>query len=509
VNGLSSEGVRWAASIESFGVRQRTLIGDVMLASAFVSYTGAFTADFRSSFVNEKWLPDMADRQIPMTDGVKPVEVLATESQIAGWNNDNLPSDMVSVQNGAIICNSARWPLMIDPQLQGILWISEREKENNLTVVQLTQHKYIDKVENAMTQGETIIIENMGDAVDPVLDPVLARAVIKKGRSLIIKLGDKEVDYDPKFQLYLQTKLANPHYIPEVQAQCTLVNFTVTEKGLEDQLLALVVKFERSDLEEQRSALIRAENGFKVQLQELEDNLLQRLATQEGDILEDIELIENLEETKVTSLEIQKKVAEGKETAKVIDTSREVYRPVAARGSLMYFLVDKLNQLEHMYQYSMANFVDILTFGMIATPASEDLKKRIDSMVDVTCFRVFSYVASGLFERHKLIYASQLCFKIQFQQELIDPVAFNFLLRCPRESGPNPCQEWLSDEYWGACLALESTIEDFSGLSGDLEGSEAMERVVRGATCGGRTSAWRLETCEPLQQAPRDTLYPP
>jgi dynein heavy chain len=384
VNGLSSEGVRWAASIESFGVRQRTLIGDVMLASAFVSYTGAFTADFRSSFVNEKWLPDMADRQIPMTDGVKPVEVLATESQIAGWNNDNLPSDMVSVQNGAIICNSARWPLMIDPQLQGILWISEREKENNLTVVQLTQHKYIDKVENAMTQGETIIIENMGDAVDPVLDPVLARAVIKKGRSLIIKLGDKEVDYDPKFQLYLQTKLANPHYIPEVQAQCTLVNFTVTEKGLEDQLLALVVKFERSDLEEQRSALIRAENGFKVQLQELEDNLLQRLATQEGDILEDIELIENLEETKVTSLEIQKKVAEGKETAKVIDTSREVYRPVAARGSLMYFLVDKLNQLEHMYQYSMANFVDILTFGMIATPASEDLKKRIDSVSSST-----------------------------------------------------------------------------------------------------------------------------
>jgi len=250
------------------------------------------------------------------------------------------------------------------------------------------------------------------------------------------------------------------------------VNFTVTESGLEDQLLALVVQFERPDLEEQRSDLIRAENGFKVQLQGLEDNLLFKLANSEGDILEDIELIENLEETKVTSTAIGIKVKEGKETAKVINTSREVYRPVAARGSLMYFLVDMLNNLSHMYQYSMANFIDILNAGMIATPPDEDVKKRIDSMVDVTCFRVFSYVASGLFESHKLIYASQLCFKIQFQQDLIDPIAFNFLLRCPLETGTaNPCIEWLLDDNWAACRSLESTIEEFGGLCGDLEGS--------------------------------------
>ena len=105
---------------------------------------------------------------------------------------------------------------------------------------------------------------------------------------------------------------------------------------------------------------MQAENDFKVQLSGLEENLLYRLANAEGDILEDIELIENLEETKKTSAEIQVKVAEGKETAKVIDKAREVYRPVATRGSLHFFLVDKLNALAHMYQYSMANYVDIL-----------------------------------------------------------------------------------------------------------------------------------------------------
>ena len=102
------------------------------------------------------------------------------------------------------------------------------------------------------------------------------------------------MDYDTNFQLYLQTKLANPHYIPEVQAQCTLVNFTVTEKGLEDQLLALVVLKERPDLEEQKSELIRAENGFKVQLQGLEDNLLYRLANAEVTFLRTLSSLRTL-----------------------------------------------------------------------------------------------------------------------------------------------------------------------------------------------------------------------
>ena len=65
-----------------------------------------------------------------------------------------------------------------------------------------------------------------------------------------IKIGDKECEYHPSFRLILHTKLANPHYQPETQAQCTLINFTVTRDGLEDQLLADVVGMERPDLEE-------------------------------------------------------------------------------------------------------------------------------------------------------------------------------------------------------------------------------------------------------------------
>lgn len=64
-----------------------------------------------------------------------------------------------------------------------------------------------------------------------------------------IQIGGKECEYNSGFQLILHTKLANPHYPPELQAQTTLINFTVTPAGLEEQLLGQVVSQERPDLE--------------------------------------------------------------------------------------------------------------------------------------------------------------------------------------------------------------------------------------------------------------------
>lgn len=88
-----------------------------------------------------------------------------------------------------------------------------------------------------------------------------------------------------------------------------MINFTVTENGLEDQLLNVVVKKERPDLAAQSAELIQQQNEFKIKLKDLETGLLKSLAEAEGDILENIELIENLEYSKKLSSEIKEKVA--------------------------------------------------------------------------------------------------------------------------------------------------------------------------------------------------------
>lgn len=93
--------------------------------------------------------------------------------------------------------------------------------------------------------------------------------MLMQGRSLFVKMGDKEVEYNKNFRLLLHTKLGNPHYPPEIQAETTLINFTVTEAGLEDQLLALVVNKERPDLEETKTQLIIQNTEFTIKLKQV------------------------------------------------------------------------------------------------------------------------------------------------------------------------------------------------------------------------------------------------
>lgn len=116
------------------------------MAAAFVSYIGPFTARFRFSLWSEQWITDITARKIPVTEGVDPLDVLATKSDQAAWNNEGLPADRMSLENASIITSCKRYPLMIDPQLQGQKWIKGREG-NDMTIMQLTQKNALKKVE--------------------------------------------------------------------------------------------------------------------------------------------------------------------------------------------------------------------------------------------------------------------------------------------------------------------------------------------------------------------------
>ena len=151
VGGLSSEKVRWASSVQQFQEQAKMLPGDVLIIAGFISYFGCFTKQYRVELFERKWLPYLSKlpEKLPLSldhAGANILSLLADDALIGQWNNEGLPADQMSTENGTILTNSVKWPLIIDPQLQGIKWIKNKYADN-LTVLRLGKKGYLDIIE--------------------------------------------------------------------------------------------------------------------------------------------------------------------------------------------------------------------------------------------------------------------------------------------------------------------------------------------------------------------------
>ncbi|GFS25719.1 dynein heavy chain 6, axonemal [Elysia marginata] len=470
---LADEQVRWEESVASFTLQLNNVVGDVFIAAACVAYYGAFTATYRHMLVLD-WTKGLEDFNIPVTPGLTLVSVLADNYAIRQWNADGLPRDQVSTENAILVTRGRRWPLMIDPQEQANRWIRNKEAAFRLKVVKMTDGNFLRTLEACIRTGIPVLLEDVGETLDPVLEPILLKQTFIQGGRLLIRLGDSDIDYDKNFRFYMTTKLSNPTYLPEVCIKVTIINFTVTKKGLEDQLLSDVVSLERPDLEEQRNDLISRINADKNQLKEIEDKILKLLFESEGNILDNEELIDTLKNSKTTSGAIKQRLAEAETTEEMITVAREKYRCVAERGSVMYFVVADMGEVDPMYQFSLKYFKQLFTNTIQSSEPSEDLTVRLQTCLDETTVCIYRNVARALFERHKLVFSFMLCSEIMRTAGEISAAEWNFFLRGPpggveKQKTPKPDElEYMPLHTWKLACELHSGFEQFKNIHTDL-----------------------------------------
>ncbi|XP_060520964.1 dynein axonemal heavy chain 6 [Cylas formicarius] len=467
---LGDEQHRWEESVKRFATELKNCVGDVLMAAACVAYQGAFTNVYRTELTN-LWEAKCIEQNIPSTENFSLVNILADPYDIRIWNACGLPRDKVSTENAIMVTQGERWPLMIDPQEQANRWIRQMEAQNNLRVIKLTDANFMRIVENAIRIGMPVLLEEVGEMLDPVLAPILARQTFVQGGRTLIRLGDSDVDYDPGFRLYITSKLANPHYLPEVCIQVTIVNFTVTPSGLEDQLLADVVSLERPELESQRNELVVKINNDKGQLKSIEDKILHLLYHSKGNILDDELLIEALNESKETSAIIAARLKETEATEEKISIAREKYRRVADRGAVLYFVVAQLADIDPMYQYSLKYFNQVFSTVITTSEKSNVLEQRLETLLTNITRAVYTITSRGLFEKHKLVFSFMLCVAILQANGDINDKQWNYLLRGPvsrQQVDKKPDYSTVTDAMWQGANYLETTFTDFGQLPEEM-----------------------------------------
>ncbi|OWZ24775.1 Axonemal dynein heavy chain [Phytophthora megakarya] len=468
IGGLGGEKARWSDMSAQLQIVYDNVVGDIMLASGVIAYLGAFTSIYRERAVDQ-WCTELTKQSITCSKTFTLTETLGEAVQIRAWTIAKLPNDSFSIDNAIMLQRSNRWPLMIDPQGQANRWVKNMEESNNLKVVKQSQAGFVRMLENSIMIGAAVLIENMPEEVDPMLEPILLKQVVKTGGVATIRLGDNTVEYDANFRLYMTTKLRNPHYPPETCVKVNLLNFMATEEGLQDQMLGIVVAKEEPVLEQQREKLVLEDAANKKTLKEIEDQILYLLQTAKGNILDDERLIETLGASKITANKIEEKVREAAVMQQMIAEKRQGYLPVAFRASQLFFCIADLTVIDPMYQYALEWFINLFVFSIGRADISTVLATRLDNLNDAFTFILYQNVCRSLFEKDKLLFAFLLAIKILVGKGTIDSTELRYFftgntqmdVQKPKPSGS---EGWLNDKTWANIVGLDALLS-FNGFS--------------------------------------------
>ncbi|XP_049786264.1 dynein axonemal heavy chain 7-like [Schistocerca cancellata] len=304
IRSLEGERIHWTEASDSLQLALDNLPGNVLVSCGVMAYLSPFTSVYRTKCI-EDWHAYIVRSGIPSSTVYDFVQALGLDLKTRSWIIAGLPRDHFTLESAVIVDNSQRWSIMVDPQSQGNKWIKNVEKKNGLEVVKFTDATYVGTIENCIMFGRPALLENIGETLEPPLDPVLLKRMYLKDGSLKIMLS-KEVEYNTKFRFYITTKLQKPRYSFHDYNKITLVNFYLPIEGLQEQLLTIVVKSERPDMEDQRQNLLLQSATHVKRLEDIEQNIFETLAESTGNILEDDYAINVLNSSKLQSAILNK-----------------------------------------------------------------------------------------------------------------------------------------------------------------------------------------------------------
>ncbi|UPX18708.1 dynein heavy chain [Ascochyta rabiei] len=424
LDSLSSERSRWEESSKSFDSQIDTIVGDVLVAAAFIAYAGYYDQQYRKA-LTEDWYDHLKNSGISFKTPNSFTEYLSTADDRLTWQHNGLPVDDLCTENAIILQRFNRYPLIIDPSGRTTEFLQNECKDRRLTVTSFLDDSFTKQLESSLRFGNPILIQD-AEHLDPILNHVLNKEYQRTGGRCLIQLGKQEIDFSSTFRLYLSTSDPSANFAPDICSRTTFVNFTVTQSSLQTQTLNEVLKSERPDVDERRSNLIKMQGEFAVHLRRLEKRLLEALNESRGNILDDDRVIETLETLKKEAKDISDKVSETAGVMTEVETITKEYTVVARSCSAIFAVLEQLHHLNHFYQFSLQYFTQIFetVLKKVKNGSTTNHAARIDQIITELFVDAYRRTSLSLLQKDRVTFAMLLVQAAPYKMDktLIDKI---------------------------------------------------------------------------------------
>ena len=476
---LGGEKSRWERQVRSLSEEVTALPTKMMLAAASITYLAPQAEEMRANYTRQ-WTSAMG------MEGFDLARFMSSESEMLLWKAEGLPADPLSAANAVCVLNSTQPPLIVDPSSHTAHWLETHlrgsgakgdSSGSSVESVAMHEERFTNALELAVRFGKTIVVRE-ADHIEPILYPILRKDLVRQGPRLAVQVGDKLVDYNEDFRLFLVTRSPAPSLPPDARHLVTSINCNVTRGGVESQLLGIAITHEQPELERQKSELLKKEEELRLELVTLEEALLDALATSEGNLLENRALISSLEETKVKAVTIEKSLEEAHKLQVTLDAQRSVYKPLASRGAALFFLLGDLSHLSHMYRFSQSTFQRLFERALESEAPANDLGARMSVLLATLLSLVHGYVVRTLFKADRLTFGMHLAHAIaaeaiagraaggdtlDAEEGVSDPAWDHFLGQAAMEGGAGAdgrAPAWVPNERAHKFAALASAFPE-------------------------------------------------
>uniref|UniRef100_A0A7S1KNU3 Dynein heavy chain, cytoplasmic n=1 Tax=Percolomonas cosmopolitus TaxID=63605 RepID=A0A7S1KNU3_9EUKA len=408
---LGSETVRWQEQSTTFDVQMESLIGDVLLSGAFLTYIGYFDEYYRKVLL-DKWSDALGD--IKFKEHFDITSYLSTSDKQSEWQSNGLPVDDLCTQNAIIMERFNRYPLIIDPTGQAVEFLMNQMRHKKIVKTSFVDPGFLKSLESCLRWGTPLLVQD-AEALDPILNPILNREFRRVGGRTLVGVGNQDIDVSEEFTIFLSSRDPTYMFPADLSSRVTFVNFTVTPSSLQAQCLGIILKHERPEIDKQRSEQLKLQSEYKVRLRSLETSLLNSISESKGNLLDNEELIGTLENLKQSSSDIQTKVEQVEEVMRNLSQVSAVYNRVSALSSKAFFALEQLSELHFLYHFSLGQFMDVVDY-ILRTPS--DLADSDESRVEFLSRELFRVLYSRT--SRSMLHKDQLSFALRLTQIFLE-----------------------------------------------------------------------------------------